>query len=324
MKIGLQIPYFTYPGGPAAIPDTFGRIVRDAEEAGLYSVWVMDHFFQIGSWGPKERDMLEGYTALAYAAALTRRVKLGTLVTGVTYRHPGILVKTATTLDVLSGGRSYLGIGAAWNEGEHRGLGVPFPPLKERFDILEETLRMAHQMWSGEAAPFEGEHLHLAETLNSPNSIQRPHPPIMIGGDGEKRTLPLVARYADACNLIVITDRGEEDYLRGVDYAARKYEVLRRICEEQGRPYTEIEKTTLSALIVTRDGKRPDGAYEAPERQAVLTPSQAIEYFHRLAEIGTDHAIFNTAIAHLPSTFDIWATDIVPAVEKFVPAGRGA
>src|SRR5215212_4003913 len=156
MKIGLQIPYYTYPGGTASLSDTFGRIVRDAEEAGFYSVWVMDHFFQIGGWGSKEREMLEAYTTLAYGAALTSKIKLGALVTGVTYRHPGILIKTATTLDVLSKGRSYLGIGAAWNKGEHEGLGVPFPPLKERFELLEETLQVAHRMWSGETGPYEG------------------------------------------------------------------------------------------------------------------------------------------------------------------------
>jgi F420-dependent oxidoreductase-like protein len=321
MKIGLQIPYFTYPGGPAAIPDTLGRIIRDAEAAGFDSVWVMDHFFQIGSWGPPEREMLEGYTTLGYAAAITGRIKLGLLVTGITYRHPGILVKTATTLDVLSKGRAYLGIGAAWFDEEHHGLGVPYPPLKDRFDILEETLRMAHQMWRGEPAPFSGKHLDLAQTLNSPNSIQRPHPPILIGGDGEKRTLPLIARYADACNLIIITNRGE-DYMRGIPYAERKYAVLRQLCEDEGRPYEEIEKTTLSALVVTPDGKRPDGTLSTPEEQAVLTPAQTIEYFHQLAEIGTDHAIFNTPMAHLPGAFDVWANEIVPAVEKFVPAGR--
>jgi F420-dependent oxidoreductase-like protein len=321
MRIGLQIPYFTYPGGPASLGETFGRIVRDAEEAGFYSVWVMDHFFQIGGWGPKDREMLEAYAALSYAAALTHKVKLGALVTGVTYRHPGILIKTVTALDVLSKGRAYFGIGAAWNKQEHEGLGVPFPPLKERFERLEETLQIAHQMWSGEAGPYEGRHFQLAETLNSPNSLQRPHPPILIGGDGEKKTLPFIAQYGDACNLIIITDR-EEDYLQGVPYAERKYAVLRGLCEERGRPYGEIEKTTLSAMVVTKDGKRPEGALQTPEAQPTLTPGQAIEYFHQLAEIGTDHTIFNTPVLHLPGAFDIWASEIIPAVEKMLPAGR--
>ena len=321
MKIGLQIPYYTYPGGPEAIAETFGRIVREAEAAGFDSVWVMDHFFQIGGWGPPEREMLEAYSALAYAAALTRRVTLGALVTGVTYRQPGVLIKTVTTLDVLSGGRAYLGIGAAWNEGEHRGLGVPFPPLTERYAWLEDTVRAAQQMWSGEVAAFAGARLQMAQTLNSPNALRRPHPPIMIGGDGEKRTLPLVARYADACNLIVITDRGA-DYLRGVPFATRKYGVLRDLCEAIGRPYDAIEKTTLSALVVTPDGQRPADALSTPEDQAVLSPAQAIEYFQQLAEAGTDHAIFNTPVAHLPGAFDVWGNTIIPAVARMTPAGR--
>ncbi len=324
MKLGLQITYFTYPGGPTRLAKTFGRILRDAEAAGLYSVWVMDHFFQIGGWGPNELEMLEAYSALSYAAAITGRVKLGVLVTGITYRHPGVLVKTSTTLDVLSGGRAYLGLGAAWKDDEHAALGVPYPPQKERFELLEETLQVAHMMWRGdlgERAPFEGKHLRLAETLNSPQAIQRPHPPILIGGTGEQKTFRLIAKYADACNIIIITDRGA-DYMRGVPYAERKYAALRQRCAEEGRPYEEIEKTTLSGLIVTCDGRRPEGAFPPVEEQALMTPSQAIEYFHALAEAGTDHAIFNTAAMHLPGAFDIWAEEIIPAVEKFVPKGR--
>jgi F420-dependent oxidoreductase-like protein len=323
VKLGLQVPYYTYPGtgGVERIGETFGRIVRDAEAAGFYSLWVMDHYFQIGGWGSRDMEMLEAYSTLSYAAALTSKIKLGPLVGGVTYRHPGILVKAATTLDVLSGGRSYFGIGAAWDDEEHKGLGVPFPPLRERFEMLEETLRIAHQMWSEEVEPFEGKHYHLAETLNSPNSVQRPHPPILIGGGGEHKTFRLIARYGDACNLIIITDRGE-DYMRGVGYAARKYEALRQRCDEEGRPYSEIEKTTLSGLIVTPDGKRPEGILQTPEEQALMTPSQAIEYFQQLAEIGTDQAIFNTPVMHLPGAFDVWANEIIPAVEKMVPAGR--
>jgi F420-dependent oxidoreductase-like protein len=313
--------YFTYPGGTPQLGETFGRIVHDAESAGLYSAWVMDHFFQLGGWGPPEREMVEAYSALSYAAALTSRIKLGTLVTGVTYRYPAILVKTATALDVLSGGRSYFGIGAAWNEQEHVGLGVPFPPLKERFEILEETLQVAHQMWSGEAAPFEGKHLHLAQTINSPNSVQRPHPPIMIGGDGEQKTFRLIAKYGDACNLIIITDHAA-DYMSGVTYAERKFAVLRERCDEIGRPYTDIEKTTLSAIVLTKDGKMPDGALEINEDQPVMTPLQAIEYFHALAEAGVDHAIFNSVVMHIPGALDLWAEQVVPAVEKMQVAGR--
>src|SRR5947199_3868821 len=178
MRLGLQVPNFTWPNGQSQLGHTFGHIAERADKAGLYSMWVMDHFFQIRGVGPATNEMLEGWSALAFAAGRTNRIRLGTMVTGVTYRYPGILVKTATTLDVLSGGRAYLGIGAAWNEEEKTGLGVPFPPLKERFELLEETLQLAHQMWSGEAKPFESKHLHLAEALNVPNVVQQPHPPI--------------------------------------------------------------------------------------------------------------------------------------------------
>src|SRR6266513_85836 len=201
MKIGLQVNAFTWEGGDAKIGETFGAIGRRAEEAGFDSLWVMDHFFQIQGIGPAEWPMLEGYSALSFIAGQTSRIKLGTMVTGVTYRYPGILVKTATTLDVLSGGRAYLGIGAAWNEREHLGLDVPFPPMKERFERLEETLQIAYQMWSGEVVPYHGKHYHLEQTLNSPQAITRPHPPILLGGGGEQKTLRFVAKYGDACNF---------------------------------------------------------------------------------------------------------------------------
>src|SRR5712692_4872000 len=192
MRLGLQVPNFTWPNGQSQLGKTFGEIAERADKAGLYSLWVMDHFFQIRMGGPPENEMLEGWEALAFAAGKTSRIKLGTMVTGVTYRHPGILVKTATTLDVLSQGRAYFGIGAAWNENEHQGLGVPFPPTAERFERLEETLQIALQMWAGEDKAYDGKHYHLARTLNSPQSVQRPHPPILIGGSGERKTLRLV------------------------------------------------------------------------------------------------------------------------------------
>ncbi len=321
MKLGLQIPYFTYPGGSPQLGGTFGRIVREADAADFYSLWVMDHFFQVGGMGSSEKEMLEGYSTLAYAAALTQRIKLGTLVTGITYRYPGLLLKTVTTLDVLSGGRAYLGIGAAWNEIEHSGLGVPFPPLKQRFELLEETLQLAHQMWRGDTAPYNGQHLHLTGPLNSPNTLQRPHPPILIGGEGEQKTFRFIARYADACNITLIARAGE-DYRQKIANAGQKYAVLKDRCDEIGRPYEQIERTTLSAVIVTPDGTRPAGTYETRYAEALMTPTQAIEYFHELAEAGTDHAISITPIVHLPGALDVWATDIIPAVEKFVPAGR--
>jgi F420-dependent oxidoreductase-like protein len=308
MKIGLRAPMFTYPEGAAVISARFGRMAQEAEAAGFYSFWVMDHFFQIGNFGPKELEMLEGYSALTYAAALTSKVKLGTLVTGVTYRYPAILVKTVTTLDVLSRGRAYFGVGAAWNEVEHAALDVPFPPLKDRFEILEETLQMALQMWSGEAKPFAGKRLHLAETLNVPNSIQRPHPPIMIGG--EEKTLRLVAKYADACNIFAFS---------GAEHVKQKYDVLRQRCEEEGRPYEEIEKTTVQAMLVTKDGRVPEGLQT---RVPAMTPAQAVEVFHQLAEIGTDHAIVNMPNYTAPDALEIWASDIIPAMVKLIPAGR--
>jgi F420-dependent oxidoreductase-like protein len=302
MQVGLQVPSFTYPNGQGAIGETFGRIAEGAEAAGFASLWVMDHFFQIGVIGPPEQEMLEGWSALAFAAGRTRRIKLGTLVTGVTYRHPGVLVKTATTLDVLSGGRAYLGIGAAWNEEEHRGLGVPYPPTAERFERLEETLQIARQMWAGDERPYDGEHYRLARPLNSPRAVQRPHPPIMIGGGGERKTLRLVAQYGDACNLFA---------RMGADEVRRKLDVLREHCQALGRPYDAIERTTLDTIHLTRDG-----------RAGSLTPAAAVERFAQLAELGIDHAIFNMPNAADPAVFDLLAAEVLPEVAKLPVAGR--
>ena len=302
MRVGLQVPNFTFPSGPAHLGDTFGAIAQQAERAGFYSLWVMDHFFQIATMGQPEQEMLEGWSALAFAAGRTNYIRLGTLVTGVTYRYPGLLVKTATTLDVLSQGRAYFGVGAAWNEQEHKGLGVPFPPTAERFERLEETLQLALQMWSGDEKPFAGKHYQLERPLNSPNSIHRPHPPIMIGGGGEQKTLRLVAQYADACNLF---SRLGDDVLQ------HKLDVLRGHCETVGRPYDAIEKTTLSTLNITRDGR--DGS---------MTPAQAIEHFAKLAEMGIDQAIFNTPRVAEPAFYDLMGADVIPAVEKLSVAGR--
>ena len=313
MKIGLQIPYYTYPGTSEPLADTFARIVQSAEEAGFDSIWVMDHYFQLEGLGPAEIEMMECYTTLSYAAALTKRVKLGPLVAGVMYRQPGLLVKTATALDVLSKGRSYFGVGAAWFEREHKALGVDFPPLKERFERLEETLQIAHKMWSDEVSEHNGKHYQLAETLNVPNSVQRPHPPIMIGGTGEQKTFRLIAQYADACNIFT---------WRGVDSVRQKYDALRERCEEAGRPYTEIEKTTLSELNVTRDGKVPEDIHRTPDEWPTMSPSEAIDWFHKLAEIGTDHAIFNSTTCHIPGALDVLAEEVIPAVHKMTVDGR--
>lgn len=302
MRVGLQVPNFTYPDGPAHLGDRFGAIAQQAERAGFYSLWVMDHFFQISVQGPPENEMLESWSALAFAAGRTNHIRLGTLVTGVTYRHPGVLVKTATTLDVLSQGRAYFGVGAAWNEQEHKGLGVPFPPLAERFERLEETLQIARQMWAGDTEPFHGAHHQLERPINSPNSVQRPHPPIMVGGGGERKTLRLVAQYGDACNFFA---RLGEETLR------HKLSVLSEHCEALGRPYAEIEKTTLSTLNITRDGR--DGS---------LSPAQAVEHFASLAALGIDHAIFNTPQFREPEFFDLVGAEVIPAVERLAVAGR--
>jgi F420-dependent oxidoreductase-like protein len=268
MKLGIQVSDFTWPDAPRSIGPTFARIARDADQVGLSSLWVMDHFFQIGVNGPPEHEMLEGYAALAFAAGVTERITLGTLVTGVTYRHPGILVKTVTTLDVLSGGRAWLGIGAAWNEWEHRGLGVPFASTRERFERLEETLQIAQQMWAGDESPFEARHYHLERPLNSPAALSTPHPRILVGGIGEKKTLRLVAQYADACNVFDM----------GPDKVQAKYDVIRRHCEAVGRDYDDIEKTVLS---------RVDFGVESDE--------SIVDRVGRLRDIGTEHVIFGVA-----------------------------
>ena len=302
MRLGLQVPNFTWPTGQAQLGDTFGLIAQRAERAGLYSFWVMDHFFQIRSVGPSENEMLEAYSALAFAAGHTNRIKLGTMVTGVTYRHPGILVKTVTTLDVLSHGRAYLGIGAAWNEEEHRGLGVPFPPLAERFERLEETLQIAHQMWSGNDKPYEGKYYHLARPLNSPQAVQKPHPPILIGGTGERKTLRLVAQYGDACNIFARLPKPE---------IQRKLGVLREHCQAVGRPYEQIEKTTLSSFNLTRDG-----------RNGSTTPAALLEELAQQAALGIDQAIFSLQNVYDIEPFDLLANEIVPAAAKIQVAGR--
>jgi len=244
MKLGLHIPDYTWPGGPASLGHDLARVAGAAEEAGFDRVSVMDHFFQIGHLGPPEHEMLEAYTTLGYLATHTSRVKLLTLVTGVVYRQPGLLAKIITTLDVLSGGRAMLGIGAAWNEEEARGLGLVFPPIAERFEHLEDALRICLQMWSEEDGPFTGTHARLERTLNSPQAITRPHPPILIGGSGERKTLRLVARYAQACNLFPGPD---------LDH---KLDVLRQHCEAEGRDYDEIEKTVLFNFDVGERGEK--------------------------------------------------------------------
>jgi F420-dependent oxidoreductase-like protein len=236
MKIGLHIADFTYPSGPGGLADDLTRIAETAEQHGFARVSVMDHVWQIGGLGPPEHEMLEAYTTLGFLAARTSQVELLAWVTAVSYRQPGMLAKLVTTLDVLSKGRAWLGIGAAWNEAEATGLGLDFPPLGERFERLEETLRICLQMWSDDDGPFEGRHYRLGRTLNSPQPLARPHPRILIGGGGERKTLRLVAQYADACNLFARAD------------IEHKLAVLREHCNAIGRDYDEIERTVMAPL----------------------------------------------------------------------------
>jgi F420-dependent oxidoreductase-like protein len=250
MRIGLSLADFTNPRGPDCLGHDLSAVARAADELGFDSLSVMDHYFQIRMIGPPEREMLEGYTTLAYLAGQTRRLTFGTLVSGVHYRHPGLLAKIVTTLDVLSGGRAWLGIGAGWNQDESLGLGVPFPPLKERFERLDETLQIVLQMWRGDEQPFHGQHYHLDRPLNSPQSLSRPHPRIVIGGSGEQKTLRLVARYADACNLFPTPE------------IPHKLDVLRRHCDAEGRDYAQIEKSSMYRFDVGADGERVDEAIQ--------------------------------------------------------------
>lgn len=231
MEFGLHIADFTWNTGPAQLGPALATHVRNAEAAGIERLTVMDHFWQLPGLGPVEHEMLEAYATLGFIVAHTERALLHTLVTGVIYRHPALLAKQITTLNVLSGGRVGLGIGAAWNEQECRGLGFPFPPVRERFAQLEETLQICRQMWSDSDGPYEGELWQLERTLNSPQNITTPY--LMIGGGGEKRTLRLVAEYADACNLGYSPE------------SARKLDVLRAHCDAVGRDYDEIEKTAM-------------------------------------------------------------------------------
>lgn len=236
MRIGIHHANFSHPDGPTGLTDRLAETARVADQGGASWFTVMDHYFQMEQLGGPAEPMLEGYTTLGYLAAQTEQVRLSLLVTGATYRHPGLLAKIVTTLDVLSRGRAMLGLGAAWYDREHAGLGVPFPPTAERFERFEETLEICRQMWSDDDGPYEGRHFRLAETVCVPPPVQRPHPPILIGGSGERKTLRLVARHADACNLF-----GES-----VDVVRHKLEVLRGHCDAIGRDYDAIEKTMIA------------------------------------------------------------------------------
>jgi F420-dependent oxidoreductase-like protein len=294
VKIGLQIPSFTWPGGDAAIGETLARIVETADAAGFDSLWVMDHHFQIRGVGPVEDPMLEGWTALGFMAAHSKHATLGLMVGGIHYRLPGLWAKAATTLDVLSGGRAYLGIGAAWNEEESHGLGFPMPPLGQRFEMLEECLQICHEMWKGghgSQAAFEGKHYQATRLLNSPQALSKPHPRILIGGGGESKTLRLVAKYADACNIF-----------GGPEQLKHKFCVLQERCGEVGRPFEEIERTNLQSIDLGRQ-----------------SPAQLVDHFGTLAEVGVQHVIFSIADAWDARNLETLAREVVPQVHSIEP-----
>jgi F420-dependent oxidoreductase-like protein len=287
VRVGVQIPDFQGAGGSSQLGERLAAVARTADDAGFAYIALMDHFFQISMIGPPELDMLEAYTTLGYLAACTSRARLLTLVTGAIYRHPGLLAKAVTTLDVLSGGRAWLGIGAAWNEEESRGLGIPFPPVAERFERLEETLQICLQMWAGDESPYAGRHYQLERPLNRPASVSQPHPPIMIGGSGERKTLRLVARYGQACNLFPGPD------------LARKLDVLRAHCEAEGRDYDEIEKTCYFRFDV---GDRGEHADSVTEQLAAL------------AELGFGSVIGSVANIWALTPLEVIGSTIIPAV----------
>jgi len=288
MRIGVSIGDFTWPAGPACLGSDLANVASTADQLGFDALTVMDHYFQIPLIGPPEQPMLEGYTTLAYLAARTRRMQLGTLATGVHYRHPGLLAKIVTTLDVLSGGRAFLGIGAGWNADESLGLGVPFPPRGERFARLEEALRICLQMWQGERGderPFHGRFYDLDRPLNSPQSLRRPHPPILVAGGGEQKTLRLVARYGDGCNLFPTPE------------IPRKLDVLKRHCEDEGRDYATIEKTSM---------------YNFDARGGEDSVQNAIATLRWLAGLGIQTVYIGVAEAYRLTPLEILAQRVLP------------
>jgi alkanesulfonate monooxygenase len=290
MELGVHVADFTWPGGASALARDLREVAVSADDLGFGTLSVMDHVWQIRGIGPADHDMLEAYTALGFLAAHTSRIELLAWVTAVVYREPGLLAKAVTTLDVLSSGRAWLGIGAAWNEEESRGLGLPFPSTAERFERLEEALQICVQMWSDDDSPYDGRHYHLARTLNVPQSVRRPHPPILIGGGGERKTLRMVAQYADACNLF-----GSPD-------VERKLDVLRQHCEDVGRDYDEIRKTVMIRLDPGAHGEKVDSLLEQ------------LEQFGKLG-VTLVHGVVPNVSAITP--LQILAERVIPEAAKF-------
>ena len=324
MRVGLNVANFAAPGGPTRLGAELAQVARRAEAVGFDSFWVWDHFFwdqsPVGP-GVTDREMIEAFTTLGFIAGVTSKIKLGTLVASATYRHPGVLIKQVTTLDLLSGGRAIFGVGAGWFEEEHRALGIRFPSTKERLERLEETVQIALQMWADQgkydqAKPFPGKYYQLERTLNVPQTLQRPHPPILIGGGGEQKTLRLVAQYADACNL----HSGLTP-----DQLAHKLAVLRGHCDRLGRPYETIEKTLYGRLHVTRDGRGDTtmvGKANVPTQ--FLSVPQAIAYCRTLADLGFDtlFLVADSFNIYDPGVLDLWASELLPAIHRIPVAGR--
>jgi F420-dependent oxidoreductase-like protein len=290
MDLGLHVSSFTFDGGAPTLADDLGRIAVAAEDAGFTKLSVMDHLWQISHLGPPEQEMLEAYTTLGFLAARTERIHLLAWVTAAIYREPGLLAKAVTTLDVLSKGRAWLGIGAGWNEEECAGLGLPFPPTAQRFESLEQTLQIFLQMCSDDDGPYDGTRYRLGRTLNSPQTLQRPHPPILIGGSGEKKTLRMVAQYAQACNLF------------GGPDVAHKLGVLREHCERLGRDYDEIEKTVMGPIDPGPDGEKVD---------------EVLEQLHAWAELGITHVQGGVTNAADLRAIEILGERVVPVAAGF-------
>jgi F420-dependent oxidoreductase-like protein len=290
MELGLGVADFTWPDGPQSLGRDLARVAKAAEDCGFTKLSVMDHVWQIGVVGPPEHEMLEAYTALGYLAACTSKVELLAWVTAVVYREPGLLAKCVTTLDVISGGRAWLGIGAAWNADEAHGLGLPFPPTGERFERLEEALQICLQMWSGDESPYAGKHYRLERTLNSPQPLSRPHPPILIGGGGEQKTLRLVARYAQACNLFAGP---------GLEH---KLDVLRGHCESVGRDYDEIAKTVMMPLDPGQHGEHAD---------------EILERLRGLAALGVSHVHGRVANVSAITPLELLGERVIPIADRF-------
>ncbi|MBK8782635.1 MAG: TIGR03560 family F420-dependent LLM class oxidoreductase [Anaerolineales bacterium] len=291
MHIGLQIPSFKAPGGTVAIRPKLKEIVTTAEEAGFYSLWVMDHYYQIkGLFGEAYTDpMLEAYTTLGYFAGLTEKARLGVLVTGVIYRHPAVLMKMVNTLDVLSGGRAYFGIGAAWYEDEAKGNGIPYPSTSERFEQLEDSLKLAKALWASDETSFAGKHFSAPAITNNPRPLSSPHPRIMIGGTGPNKTLRMVAQYADACNI--------GDWV-GTENVQKALDTLKGHCDALGRDYNTIEKTCLGTVHLSAND----------------TVSGVIDRIQKLSEMGFTHAIFNMPDVYKITPLKTFAKEIIPAV----------